>query len=204
MKHNNFKTFLRKVAATLTKEELDELLPTGVGSALSDIFLPISSRQGLRGGMAQALAQALDEKTERDLSAVTKNPLLSEIAITSLAGITGPGALLAPSLTNIYRSNDIRRLKDKLVGKKLDPNKILGVRTRGALAFGDRPFDYGALAIRKILKEKIQNKKFNKDLIPNTSGVALIESVIPFSNFAINAHHGHKAQKLNDSENVKI
>lgn len=224
---NNFKTFVKKVAAVLDRRDLEELLPTGAASTIGDLLS--NSRHGIRSGMAHALAEANERGSGEKLPLSVKSPLTTSIlsslggslggaALGAIAGSAipsgnkdanilgsgaigmGTGALLGALIPAIIRNSTYRSIKDRVIDKKLNYKNIIGDRKRGILAFGDRPFDYGALSIRKILKNKKNGKPVNYADIPVTE-VSYLEN-LPYIGspiaLGLNAWHGSKAKDLND------
>lgn len=163
--------YLKKFAAgtiQLSDKELDELLPTGFLSGLTQ-FAPY--RQRLDSGTAKALAEASGNYEDAD-SFSLNSPYLKNLVVmapTSLAGAALgaaagsdavlPGALAGAALGNvinaIHQNSIYNRVKEKARNKalsyeKITANHLLPSMQRGALAAKAAVKDKG----RKTLTEE--------------------------------------------------
>ena len=157
----------------ISKEELDEFLPTDTAATLGDVFLA-TSRQGRRAGRATALGELADVD-KKELNALSlKYPLLTSQLLAPLAVATigagvgsiatgdpvgsgvgaGVGAVAGIILSHIARNRRIRRIKNLIKEKgKIRTYSTDDINVPGFLNFGGKSFNYGKAQGRKFIRE---------------------------------------------------
>lgn len=174
--------YTKKFANTLSDKELDELLPTGFLSGLTQ-FHPY--RQRLDSGTAKALAEASENYDDADSFALNyphlKNVMISAptaaigAVIGAHAGKGGilPGALIGAGLGNvinaIHQNSIYNRVKEKAKNKALSHEKIVANRflpseQRGALAAKAAIKDNGRLSLTEedVMRKIKDNRGMSK------------------------------------------
>lgn len=189
------KLYIKKFANTLSDKELDELLPTGFLSGLTQLF---PYRQRLDSGTAKALAEASENYEDAD-SFSLNHPYLKNFTVVAPFALAGaalggaadgsaalPGAILGSTLggiVNAVHQNSIyNRVKEKAKNKalaydKITANHLLPSMQRGALAAKAAVKDKGrkTLTEEDIMRRIKDNRGWSKTkLLLNNAPLGLL------------------------------